>query len=430
MAGSTRKELAFGWIASIAFALGCTASSNAPSELPVAPAPRPIELGAEGSHPLTFHKVVYRIPSGTVLGEARREGGQVVDELRWTQPRNDSVEFNVAITDALRARGYDVRDAADALFDPGLQYKVRYRLAAIVNDADLDFEYQFDRRRNRVRNGRGTAKVDVEVRLHDSIRNEVVYRQNFVGHGEDEGLKPSPIMSAVVNAVLGVADDPEFVRLLSLSADVAAAPEASRSGVTIAPCRAADERSLPDDLPEVLQSIVEIQAGGSAGTGVVISPDGWVLTAAHVVDGAAEVWVRLDGGAQVPASIEISDARSDVALIRIPGRNHPCAQRRGADEELRLGSDVFAINFPVHDGRTPTITRGVVSGFPQDAGQRYIQTDASVNPGSSGGPLLASDGTVAGLTVKKLIGLGFEGIGFAIPIEEVVDRLAISQPID
>ena len=120
-----------------------------------------------------------------------------------------------------------------------------------------------------------------------------------------------------------------------------------------------------------------------------------------------------------------ADEEADLALLRIQGRNHPCAPIRVADRELALGSDVFAINVAIGDDRRPTITRGVVSGYPEKDGRRFIQTDASLNPGGSGGPLLAPDGRVAGITVLKVVGEGIEGLGLAVPAHEAVRQLDI-----
>ena len=98
---------------------------------------------------------------------------------------------------------------------------------------------------------------------------------------------------------------------------------------------------------------------------------------------------------------------------------------RSATKNLELGREVFAINLAIGENRSPTISRGVVSGYPEQEGRRFIQTDASVNPGSSGGPLFASDGTVAGITVAKFVGIGIEGLGLAVPMHDVIEYLSI-----
>jgi S1-C subfamily serine protease len=388
---------------------------------PVTPA---IPLGENGSEPLSFRKVVYRIQSGSVLGDIyvnrKRE-----DEMRWTISRPHSIAFNVAVTDRLRALGYHVRDEADSLFDQREHIKVRYEMAAILHDAALNFYYKPNRKRDGHGAGIGTAEVEVEVRLHDSVEKRTVYSRVFKGRAIDEGMKPNPLVSAVVNAILKTTGDPKFVNLVAIDRVSKTAGSDPHQTVEIAACERPEEHALPKGLPQMLKSVVEIQAGGVAGTGVIISPDGWILTAAHVVVDAPELWVRIDAGAQLPAVLHQVDEEADLALLRIPGKNHPCAPIRIADRKLALGSDVFAINVAIGDDRRPTITRGVVSGYPEKDGRRFIQTDASLNPGSSGGPLLAPDGRVAGITVLKVVGEGIEGLGLAVPAHEAVRQLDI-----
>jgi S1-C subfamily serine protease len=191
-----------------------------------------------------------------------------------------------------------------------------------------------------------------------------------------------------------------------------------------------NDRDLPGDLPATLEAVVEIRAGSVRGSGVIVSPDGWIVTAAHVVLDAPEVWVRLRSGLQLPATLHDANAEVDLALLRVPGRSHPCAPVRAAEGALDLGSDVFAVNVAIGDDRAPTVTRGVVSGFPVRDGRRFIQTDASLNPGSSGGPLLAPDGSIAGITVSKMVGVGLEGLGLAVPAAEAIERLEIELALD
>ena len=93
--------------------------------------------------------------------------------------------------------------------------------------------------------------------------------------------------------------------------------------------------------------------------------------------------------------------------------------------DLELGSDVFAINVAIGEEERPSVARGVVSGFPEKEGRRFIQTDASLNPGSSGGPLLATDGAIAGITVLKVVGRGIEGLGLAVPTPEALRQLGV-----
>ncbi len=386
----------------------------------------PIPIGESGVEPLTFKGVIYRIPVGQILGEVRLRR-RVVDEMRWTVPRTHSLEWNVAVTDGLRGYGYAVRDAADAIFDRKgrREIKVRYEMAAILHDAKLDFAYEYDTRRAARGPGVGTAEVEVEVRLFDAIENRTVYEHVFSGRAREAGRNPNPMMPAVLEAILKVAGDAEFASIVARSGNASDAFARGAETTPIAACPRRSESVLPDDLPSTLRAVVEIQVGSLGGTGVIVSPDGWVLTAAHVIADAPEVWVRLDAGALLPAEVHSLDPRSDLALVRIQGREHPCIPLRAAATKLELGSDVFAVNIAIGDNHEPTITRGVVSGFPEQEGRRFIQTDASLNPGSSGGPLLSPDGSIAGITVAKLVGNAIEGTGLAVPIDDVVRNLAI-----
>lgn len=384
-----------------------------------------IPLGEAGSQPLSFRRVVYRIPTNARIGQVR-VGHLKTEEMRWTLSRTDSQSFNVAVTDGLRRLGYDVRDEADSLFEPKSGEKIRFEMAAILHDAEVDFDYKLNRNRDGAGQGVGRAEVDVEVRLFDTRSRETVYENRFIGRASDEGTRPNPLMGAIVDAILQTTEDPRFVSLLAF--DPAAAGLAS--GTSEAPrrvsaCHAEGALALPADLPGTLAAVVEIEAGNVGGTGVVVSPDGWLLTAAHVVRDAPEVWVRIGGGALLPATVHASDAEIDLALLRIPGREHDCARVRLAPGRLDLGSDVFAVNRPIGERGRPTVSRGVVSGFPVRDGQRFIQTDASINPGSSGGPLLAEDGTVAGFTVLKIVGPAVDGLGLAVPAPEAIRRLSI-----
>ena len=404
--------------------LACLQKAPIPIEPELEPEPQPIALGELGSHPLIFRNVAYRIPTGTILGKVRVRG-KVVDEKRWSVARSKALDFNVSVTDGLRDLGYNIRDSADALFDPAGQVKIRFVMAAILHSAALDFEYEYSFRRQRPTDGVGIADVEVEVQLYDAVANKTVYRQSFSGHGRDEGLKPHPIVDAVVNGILKATTDSEFVKLISKSPNQANLSAPSFDEVKLTACTKDESVSLPRDLSETLEGVIEVEVGSGMGTGVIVSPDGWIVTAAHVVEGAPEIWVRFANGAQVPATLERSDTQFDVALLHISGRDYPCSEIRTAIQDLELGSDVFAINLALGENRNPTVTRGVVSGYPEQEGKRFIQTDASVNRGSSGGPLFASDGTIAGITVVKLVGVGVEGLGFAVPIRDVVRYLSI-----
>jgi S1-C subfamily serine protease len=152
------------------------------------------------------------------------------------------------------------------------------------------------------------------------------------------------------------------------------------------------------------------------GSGVIIDPDGQILTNAHVVDGAASLMVTLDAGNKTPARVLGLDPVLDVALLRVDTGAALPAARFGDSSAVKVGDEVVAIGNPI--GLDQTMTRGIVSGLnrvlPGVSDEPMIQTDAPINPGNSGGPLVDRCGSVIG--INTLISEDAQSIGFAVPI--------------
>jgi len=161
----------------------------------------------------------------------------------------------------------------------------------------------------------------------------------------------------------------------------------------------------------------------SLGSGFIISADGYLLTNAHVVEGADEINVRLLDKREFKAKVIGADKRTDVALIKIEASGLPVV-KVGDPNKLKVGEWVLAIGSPF--GFDNTVTAGIVSGkgrsLPQENFVPFIQTDAAVNPGNSGGPLFNLRGEVVGINsqIYSRTG-GFMGISFAIPIDLALD---------
>jgi len=173
----------------------------------------------------------------------------------------------------------------------------------------------------------------------------------------------------------------------------------------------------------------------SMGSGIIVSSDGYVISNAHVTQDAHEVIVTLDGGQQYNASIIGQDELTDISLLKIDITGFPHAPL-GNSDELFVGEWAIAIGNPLglfDVSNKPTATLGIISGLHMDFGlkesgsvyQDMIQTDASINQGNSGGPLVNSLGEVIGINTFIITGSNYSqgsiGIGFAIPINMVKD---------
>jgi serine protease Do len=154
------------------------------------------------------------------------------------------------------------------------------------------------------------------------------------------------------------------------------------------------------------------------GSGFIVSPDGLVLTNAHVVDGAKEVTVKLIDHREFKAKVLGFDKTSDIAVLKIEAKGLPTV-RLGNSDKLGVGDYVLAIGAPF--GLEETATAGIVSAtgrsLPGDGAVPFIQTDAAVNPGNSGGPLFDATGAVVGINSQIYTNSGgYQGVSFAIPI--------------
>ncbi|MBQ8358990.1 MAG: trypsin-like peptidase domain-containing protein, partial [Oscillospiraceae bacterium] len=167
--------------------------------------------------------------------------------------------------------------------------------------------------------------------------------------------------------------------------------------------------------------------GMGSSSGFLISADGYVVTNYHVISGAAQVTVTTYAGESVAAKVVGYDAGSDVALLKIEGENYPFAVF-GSSDALAVGDQVCAIGNPLGE-LTSTLTVGYISAKDRVVNSdgtaiNMLQTDAAINSGNSGGPLFNSSGEVVGIITSKYTGSSssgatIEGLGFAIPVDDV-----------
>ncbi len=162
----------------------------------------------------------------------------------------------------------------------------------------------------------------------------------------------------------------------------------------------------------------EIPESHSMGSGFIISQDGYILTNTHVVQGADEVLVTLNDKREFKAKVIGTDAKSDVAVLKISGKDLPTV-KLGNSDNVKVGEWVIAIGSPF--GFESTVTKGIISAkgrsLPDETLVPFLQTDVPINPGNSGGPLIDMKGEVIGINsqIYSKTG-GFMGLSFAIPI--------------
>ncbi|MBQ7566702.1 MAG: trypsin-like peptidase domain-containing protein [Oscillospiraceae bacterium] len=183
-------------------------------------------------------------------------------------------------------------------------------------------------------------------------------------------------------------------------------------------------------LPSVVTISEQLRTSVLLGTGIIMSSDGYIITNAHVVENTPYLSVGTERGETYTAALVGSDATSDLAVLKIEAEGLTAAEF-GDSDALRVGDAVVAIGSPVSAGLRGTMTDGIISGISRDLlinGRKMnlLQTNAALNNGNSGGPLINCYGQIVGINAVKLSSSYTEGLGFAIPIataKPIVDEL-------
>lgn len=174
------------------------------------------------------------------------------------------------------------------------------------------------------------------------------------------------------------------------------------------------------------------------GSGFIINEEGYILTNYHVIQGAQEISVTLSNDVTTTAQVINYDENQDVAMIKITDESVeiPATVELGDSDALQPGEEVIAIGTPLSTELSSTVTKGIISATSRSVAvesgvtMNLIQTDAAINAGNSGGPLVNTKGEVVGINSSKISGEAVEGIGFSIPINDIKDKIeSLSKPI-
>lgn len=366
----------------------------------------PIPVNDRETAPVAFYRLLVRIPSGRKVGYHH---AGLLKIRQYAHVWNSSItvasdEFKLLASETMRNQGYNVLGAENLLFGKDESAKATYQLGGTVTDLTFNTFAP-------LAGGYSEAKITVEWQVFNTLQRQVVFQDTTEGYAKGEGTEAQPVQAAFVNALTNLLGNPRFVELLTV--DAVASSTSAVPKITAKVCDASAVSELPGDIEEAFEAVFVIRAGSTTGSGVIVSPDGHALTAAHVVSGLDEVTVRLRSGLELSAQVLVSDPAQDIALIELAGSGHACA--RAVDSPPPIGADLFAVGAPSGQQLAFSVSRGVVSGFREFDHAVYIQTDASLNPGNSGGPLFDSSGRLVGIVSWKISAPGFEGLAFGVP---------------
>jgi S1-C subfamily serine protease len=384
-------------------------------EAEVVEAVEPIKV--ESSRSVAFKDLVFDFPVGKEIG------------CLWEQSSRNPINWEIGLASGgdvfrstasrmLAAAGYQVLGGTAKLFEEDHSAQARMLVAGRVVELFVDYcTYRPSGRRV----WSGSSKI--EWQIYDTRERRVVASQTL-----SSGIESAS--GSLATAILLTCE--QSLKELLANQDVVAAltqPEntSNIAAVTfddlliVKKCKAANKKPRRQD---TLKSVVLIRVGETHGSGFIASTDGFVLTAAHVVGGASQVTVRFHNGFEIPANVERVDADTDIALLKIQGSGFSCLPMSD-NPAPEIGSNVYAYGSPASDVLSFSVTRGIVSAVREVEQRQLIQTDASVSPGNSGGPLVNERGEVIAVLTSKIVGQGVEGLAFGIPCPVAVDKLKL-----
>jgi len=234
------------------------------------------------------------------------------------------------------------------------------------------------------------------------------------------------IVKTFRNGLVDLINQNDFYQLLG--ADMAVEPskvEEIANSISLKKISANHFEKLSEMIKHSQKACVTIVTEMGHGSGVIVSTDGYIMTAAHVVEGVHKLQIQLSEGLSFDAELVAFDKKSDIALLKMPGSGYR-ALPISEDSDLPLGEDVITIGTPAGIELGQSISKGIISGKRMIEDMAYVQANISVSPGNSGGPLLNEKGEIIGIISWKIVSEGVEGIGFAIPMDVALKKLNLS----
>jgi S1-C subfamily serine protease len=403
-----------------------TGANSVSTVAPEPQKPKPIDMAETGSKPISFQRVIFNIEPGSTIGKVYWGPMKVErDTIKAPALFVGSDQFALIARDELRKSNYTLLGGENLIFGEDGSSKARYQLGAQISKMKRDIYASHN-----AWTGKSSVllkgEIGVDWQVMDTLTRKVVFTattHQAQESGDDVDQQIFLLFRANLRELLADEKFASFMRPES------ATPAASATNANLTPLRLdlakndAKPRILPADFPELLESIIAVKPGVGLGTGFIITSDGYALTAAHVVSGLKTAPVRLASGLILEADVLRVDETADVALIKIPGSAHKPIELLISTPAT--GTDIFAVGNPLDEGLKSSVSKGIVSGDREIEGRKFLQTDVSANPGSSGGPLLTSDGRAAGVLSWKIAAPGLEGLAFAAPTREALARLNI-----
>jgi S1-C subfamily serine protease len=365
---------------------------------------------------LQFEKLLVELDNGQQIGEAKL-GGRT-QPIRWDQSgiSGATIEFNNIADKELKDFGYRIYTASK-LFSDDQNAEPKLVLAGTLASINYNTNtrfYEVD----------GSCRMTIEWQLFSRIKNKVIFKYKTEGTFFKKGSNSEAIIKECFRDAMDNLLNTDTFSNVVLKQEYFGNENNPKNEKVVSIKKITPKKftNRSDLIQSLIKSCVTVKSDDGFGSGFFITNEGLIITNSHVINQSKSISVVLENGIEVTAELIFEDEDSDLALIKIKGKGFtPVAL--GNSDEARVGIEVTAIGTPRLEELNQTVTKGILSGKRNFDGRAFLQTDASINGGNSGGPLFNETGEVIGINTYKI--RGAEGLNLSIPINVALDRLNI-----
>jgi len=371
---------------------------------------------------ISVNRVTQTIADDERLGDLQRAWTcSSAGSFRWNAKLAEVVAQRIksTLSHELEAAGYPVQKKADSAFEAEpLRGRADFEIGAVVKSFSLDLCIYNSGALH------GSTYIDVKWELFNAQAQKVVLSLNTEGSFKREDSEKDSVAEFIGHAIAVAARNllanKEFVDAVT---GASAAPQESASASSLvltkfSPPPGGSEKNST----QIRAAVVTVETSAGSGSAFYIDREGYLLTNQHVVGDSKFVKVRTATGREIPGEVLRVDAKRDVALLKTEKTPfEPLPIHFG---ETHIGEEVYSVGSPLGETFSGSMTKGVISGDRDLENLRFIQSDVAVLPGSSGGPLLDSSGSVIGIAARALDS-GRANLNLFVPIQDALDAVSV-----
>lgn len=327
-------------------------------------------------------------------------------------------EIKESITRALTEEGI-LPPKVENLFENEGKIPPRYLIAANLLDAKMVATGS--------PNNKLLVMVKVNWQVYDNKQKKLIFSEVIVsGVSESKEIPiipPAAMSSAMYGNARQLGRTAKFATLINSLAATSDSQYTKLEEISLPIPKPQSFPSQAEMIKRIKTSVVTVKTEFGHGSGFMISDNGYLLTNYHVIEGASEIKIVLENGFELKGNIVQVHKDLDVALIKVDGDGFLALTIMPELSKINSGEEIFVIGTPADLSLGQTVTKGVISGKRKLGENNYIQTDASVNPGNSGGPIVNTGGEVIAITTLKR--KDTEGIALGIAMQDVIIKLKL-----